>query len=101
MFFTPFNLLRQSVGDEYDQELEYLIIYALFYGQILEMCKQGVETSKIKGKIREYTAQYPNYWKSPYLPNAGMFKRCFIIFEKWNWVYGLRILAKIHSVLAH
>ena len=101
MFFTPFNLLRQAIGDEYEQELEYLIIYALFYGRILDMCKQGLSTAEIKAKIREYTAQYPNYGKNPYLPNAGIFKRSFIMFERWNWILGLRILAKVHSLLVH
>lgn len=101
MFFAPFNLLKQAIGDGYEQELEYLLIYALFYGRILEMCKQNLSTADIREKIREYAAQYPNYGKNPYLSKVGIFKRCFILFEQWEWILGLRILAKIHNLLVH
>lgn len=100
-FFKPFCLLKQAIGSGYEKELEYLIIYALFYGRILEMCKKGLDRAEIKDKLREYKKKYPRYGKNPYISQSGLFKKCFIKFEEWNWIFGLRILAKIHSKVAH
>lgn len=100
-FFVPFNLLKQALGEGYERELEYLIIYAFFYGRILEMCKQKRTKKEIRQKIREYAQMYPDYATNPYLSQMGIFKKCFIWFEKQGWILPLRMLGKIHSMIVH
>ncbi len=96
-FLLAHKKLSELLGSDYECELEYHAIYALFYGEILALCKQKESTKIIVSKIKELEKLYPLYLKNPYLKNLGIAKRAFLICEKFRLIIFLRVFAKLHS----
>ncbi len=101
IFCDALALLRLRLGEGYECELECRAIYSLFYGEILKMCKCKAKTGEIKEKIKKYESEWPNYKTNPYMGKFGLFKKTFISFVGARFILGLRVLAKIHSMLIH
>ena len=101
IFCDALALLRERLGEGYERELECRAIYSLFYGEILKMCKNKAKAREIKAKIAEYEAAWPSYKTNPYMNNFGFFKKTFISLVGARFVFGLRVLAKVHSMLIH
>ena len=96
-FFTAFNKMQELLGSDYKDEAEYHAIYALFYGEIINLCKRKVNSREIKAKIKEYEELFPDYTQNKYLEYMGKVKNIFIAFVKHRFILGLKLLAFIHS----
>ena len=96
-FLLSWREMAQALGAGYEKELEYHIIYSLFYGEILNLCKQKKPARDIRQKIRTYEKQYPDYRKNPYLPALGKAKGLFLMMVHLRFVPGLRLLAWLHG----
>ncbi len=96
-FLSAADAMRTALGKDYRAEVEYHAIYALFYGEILRLCKCKSSTAQIKEQIIGYERRYPMYWKNAYLAHMGLAKRVFLWLERRRWIWGLRILANIHA----
>ena len=100
-FFKAFAEMQRLLGDEYREEAEYHAIYALFYGEILNLCKRKNRFSEIKLKIKEYEELFPAYAQNKYLSLMGKVKNIFIKLVKHRCVLGLKALAFIHSKIVN
>ena len=100
-FRQGFNRLRAAIGPGYEPELEYHVIYALFYGKILNMCKNKDSSRMIKQTIGRFTEQYPNCLHNPYFSQMGLFKRLFVRLVKERCVPMLRLMTAVHTLLIH
>lgn len=98
-FYKACKLMEERLGAGYGQEVEYHAIYALFYGEILKMCKLGMPASAIKKQIHKYEEQFPSYLSNPYLPKLGKAKQFFLKLCHVHSVIGLRLLACVHSMI--
>lgn len=98
-FIGAHKLMAERLGAGYEQELEYHAIYALFYGEILHLCKIGSSTKQIKAELDRYEAQYPNFMENKYLSNFGRLKIVFLWMCRHRWILGLRILSRIHQII--
>lgn len=98
-FRTALTALREALGPGYEKELEFRAIYALFYGEILNLCKRGDSSAAIRKKLSAYEAEYPDYLKNPYLPHLGKAKRAFLQCAHRRFIPALRVFAKLHSIL--
>ncbi len=87
----------QALGEGYEEELVYHAIYALPYGEILTLCKQGADRKTILAHIGAYEKAYPRYWENPYLKYMGRAKRMFLWAERKRMVGPLRAFAALHS----
>lgn len=96
-FLHSWKLTREALGEGYEAELEYHAIYSLFYGEILNLCKRGETSRKIKEKIAEYENLFPNYLNNPYLSKMGRAKHIFVTLCHNRVIHGLRLLAWIHQ----
>ena len=96
-FFKAFDKMQELLGDDYKAEAEYHAIYALFYGEILNLCKRKVSSREIKAKIKEYETLFPDYTQNKYLEYMGRVKNIFIMFVKHRFILGVKLLAFIHS----
>lgn len=101
IFLDSYKLLEEAIGSGYERELEFRAVYALFYGEILKLCKNKTPCSEIKKKIFQYEKMYPNYYSNPYLINLGTFKTIFIKMVKIKFIFMLKIMAKIHGLIIH
>ena len=93
--------LEKTLGPGYEAELEYHAVYALLYGEILAMCKQGADSRSIRSRIAQLEQQYPGYEKNPYLPTLGRAKGLFLTAQRMRVIPALRLFAKLHSLYVH
>lgn len=96
-FLRAWQLMSDALGAGYEAEAEYHAIYALFYGELLNLCKRGASRAQLRQKIEEYEEKFPNYRKNPYLPCMGKAKNVFIAMVHRRWISGLRLLAWLHQ----
>ena len=96
-FNRAWKLMEQRLGEGYDKEVEYHAIYALFYGEILQLCKNKKTAREIKKKIAQYSSCFPKFLNNPYVVNMGMAKQLFLKMVDTRFVLGLRMLSWIHS----
>lgn len=97
-FLTAHKKLSCIVEDKYPEELEYHIIYALFYGEILSLCKKKESSKQINCYISGLSAEHPCFLKNKYVQFMGIAKRVFLICVKLRFIIFLRLFAKVHSV---
>ncbi len=100
-FLFAWNMMSESLGKGYDKETEYHIIYALFYGEVLQLCKQRQATKEIKKKIKGYMDRFPEIRKNPYIAHMGIVKRVFLQMVSFRFVLGLRIMAWVHGKIVN
>ncbi len=93
--------MKESLGEQYNEEAGFHVIYNLFYGEILNLCKKGASSDYLLAKIKEYEMNYPNYQQNKYYSSFGKSKRIFMWLERRRIILGMRILAKVHSLLIH
>ena len=98
-FRIALALLKKSLGGDYAPELEYRAIYALFYGEILNLCKRKAGDELIRARIDAYEQEYPNYLKNQYLSHLGKAKRLFLQMAHLRCIPILRGLTRLHSIL--
>lgn len=96
-FFKAWHLMAERLGEGYEQEVEYHAIYALLYGEVLQLCKNGVSTADIKAKISGYRKIFPKFKENVYRVNLGTARRLFVFMADKFFIKGLRLLAWIHS----
>ncbi len=96
-FQAAYAQMAQALGAGYEEELVYHAIYALPYGEILTLCKQGAARKTILARICAYEKEYPGYWKNSYLKYMGRAKRLFLWAERKRMVWPLRAFAALHS----
>lgn len=98
-FRIAHDKMAQALGSGYEQELAYHAIYALHYGEILTLCKQGADSKTILSHIRDHERTYPDYWKNPYCKCMGRAKNLFLLAERMRFIFLLRAFAALHSRL--
>lgn len=96
-FRRGYEKLAAALGPGYDRELEYHAIYALFYGEVLKSCKEGLATAAIREQIDRYHREFPQWEKNPYLGELGQGKRLFLALVARKWIVYLRVLAALHG----
>ncbi len=96
-FSVAYNGLSKILGEEYREELEYHAIYALFYGEILSLCKQRKSDKEIKAYIKELSGRYPDYAKNKYIGNMGLAKTGFLLCVRFRLIFLLKLFARLHS----
>lgn len=96
-FLQALSFMTENIGSGYGVELEYHAIYALFYGEVMNLCKKKEKTSVILNKIKQYEKMYPEYYKNKYISKMGIAKRCFLWLVYNRLIVGVRILSWIHG----
>lgn len=100
-FRRSWREMRGLLGDEYRREAEYHAIYALLYGEVLNLCKQGAASAAVRQKITDFEREFPAYRSNPYLKEMGRAKELFLRFAHLRWIPGLRLLSWVHSKIVN
>ncbi len=98
-FSVVYNKLSSILAGKHREALEFHIIYALFYGEILTRCKQRKSSKQIRSYINELLIEHPCFLKNKYVKYIGIAKRAFLICVKLKLVVFLKWFAKLHNVL--
>ena len=70
-FLRAWQLMSDALGAGYEAEAEYHAIYALFYGELLNLCKRG-SIARSSGRRSENMRKISQITeKTPYLPSWG------------------------------
>ena len=93
-----FEILENKFSVDYPIEIANKSITDLLYGALLMMCKSGNNKLSIIKYIIEYEKKYPNWWNCEILNHLGIAKNIFLLFAKWHFVEGLKVLAFAHSL---
>ena len=96
-FFIAWKIMQEKLGNDYCVEAEYHAIYALFYGEILILCKRKESRKAIKEKILSYEMSFPQYYDNPYILHMGKAKKIFLWLVKNRIIIGVRLLSWMHS----
>ena len=100
-FRCSYAKMQEALGPEYRTQYEVHAIYALFYGEILRLCKIKASANEIMEKIAAYEREFPAYMDNPYLRNMGISKVLFLKCVRHKFIFMLRIMAKVHSIIIH
>ena len=98
-FLTVYKKLSSVLDGQYQAALEYHVIYALFYGEILTLCRHKKSSKQIHAYIHELRVEHPYFWKNKYVKYMGLAKRVFLVFVQLRLVLFLRLLAKLHDAV--
>lgn len=94
-----FEILEDTLGNEYPTELREKSVCDLLYGVLLMMCKAGKNNKTIKNYICEYENKYPEWWKCEIVDNLGKAKKLFLLAARFKKISIMRLLAYVHSKL--
>lgn len=100
-FRTCWSIMREKLGEGYEPEAEYHAIYALLYGEVLNLCKRKASAKEIRQKVKDLKEEFPSYRSNPYLKQMGKAKELFLLFVELNWVIPLRLLAWVHGKIVN
>ena len=100
-FRRSWQEMGDRLGGEYRREAEYHAIYALLYGEILNLCKQGAASETVRQKIEAFEREFPEYRENPYWKEMGRAKTLFLELAHRRWITGLRLLSWIHSKIVN
>lgn len=100
-FRVCWELMRERLGEEYRAEAEYLAIYALLYGEILNLCKKKAPAKEIRRKIEALKEEFPSWRGNPYRKQMEKAKELFLFFVELSWVAPLRLLAWVHGKIVN
>lgn len=98
-FCRGLSLLKESIGPGYENALDMLTAYALFYGVILSLAKAKAGRRTLKDRIRLYKQRFPTATDSPWVARMPKTKRVFLYFVKKERILPLRFMALVHGLL--
>ena len=94
-----FDILENTLGDKYPEELKEKSVPDLLYGTLLMMCKAGKSNSEIRTYIKKYEKKYPNWYQCQSVKNLGKVKKLFFIAVRLKKITIMKQFAYIHSKL--
>ena len=100
-FRACWELMRERLGENYQQEAEYHAIYALLYGEVLNLCKRRASANAVRQAIEKFEKEVPGFRSNPYLVQMGKAKRLFLAFAHFKWIPGLRLISWVHSKIVN
>ncbi len=95
-----FRHVENTVSPEYRDEIEYIGIRNLIYGALLNYFKYAKDNKRADKILDEFHEKYPNWNQNRYLDQLPVYKRIFVKAAYGKYYVILRLLAKLHTVLA-
>lgn len=92
-----FSIIENSLSSKYPKEIMEKSVTDLLYGTLLMMCKSGKSSKEIKNYIINYEKKYSDWWNCTIVNYVGKAKKIFLMLARYKFIYGLKVLAKIHS----
>lgn len=92
-----FSILEEKFLEKYPLEMKNKSVTDILYGALLMMCKSGKDNHTILSYIKEYEKKYPKWWKCDIIKYLGKPKQAFLIFAKWHFIPGVKLIAYLHS----
>lgn len=92
-----FAILEDKFLKEYPMEMKNKSVTDILYGALLMQCKAGKSNKAILAYIKEYEQKYPEWWKCDIIKYLGKPKQAFLIFAKWHFIPGIKLIAYLHS----
>lgn len=94
-----FSVLEEKFLERYPLEMKNKSVTDILYGALLMMCKAGKSNDEILDYIEQYEVKYPEWWKCEIIKHIGIAKRMFLLFVRMHFVYGVKSIASLHSVV--
>lgn len=96
---SAFDILQNTLGTKYPDELKNKSVYDLLYGVLLMMCKNRKSNKEIRNYIKNYEKKYPNWWQYESFKNIGKAKQMFLIAAKFKQPILMKQFAYLHNIL--
>lgn len=96
---SAFDILQNTLGTKYPDELKNKSVYDLLYGVLLMMCKNRKSNKEIRNYIKNYEKNYPNWWQCESFKNIGKAKQMFLIAAKFKQPILMKQFAYLHNIL--
>lgn len=92
-----YQIINETLGIKYPNEICIKAIPDLLYGGILMMCKADKGNREIKSYINDFEKRYPYWYKNQIVKELGMTKWIFLMCIKHRNLMFLKILTKLHT----
>lgn len=100
-FQRAYGAMCEKLGEGYGEEKAYHAIYALLYGETLNLCKKRASGTQIRQAIADFKKEYPDYGRNRYVKRMGLAKRAYIACASCGCLPALRLMAAIHGKIVH
>lgn len=95
-----FQYVEDSLAKKYREEIEYIGIRNLIYGALLNLFKYSKSNERADQILYDFVRKYPNWNRNKYLDKMPAYKRVFVKAAYGRHYFILRLLARLHTVLA-
>ena len=94
-----FQIIEQTLGNKYREEIAAKSVTDLLYGGVLMMCKAGEKKHNIIAYIDWYESKYPDWKKTSIINEVGRAKRIFLKAIQYRCMWLLKGLTLVHTIL--
>lgn len=94
---NAFAILQNELESKYPEIIEQKSVPDLLYGCVLMMCKAGKTRKQIRIYIDKYTLRYPKWYQCEIINHLGKAKKAFLVLIRYRCIWGVKVLAMMHS----
>lgn len=98
-FVIAYNLIVESLGRQYAEEVEFIGIKYICYGAILNALKYGVNKEQIVDVLNCFEKTNPNWYANQYRKSLSLTKRIYVYAVKHRFWNVTDMLTRIHTEL--
>lgn len=95
-----FRHVESTVSPVYREEIEYIGVRNMIYGALLSYFKYSRSNERAAEILDAFSEKYPHWNRNKYLAQLPAYKKLFVRAAYGRHYTVLRLLAKLHTVLA-
>jgi len=94
---NAFEILENTIDEEYINELESIFVRELLYSSVLTMVSRGEKNHIIKKHIKKWEKRYPNWTKNDNIKYFSSHQKLALKFIQYKFMTGLRLLSYLRD----
>lgn len=97
---ASFDNIKKNLVKEYAAQIEYIGIRNLVYGALLNLFKCGNDKDRARQILGDFEKDFPGWKENPYMDRLPLFKRIFVKAAANRRFWIVRLLTRVHVLMA-